>query len=518
MPKKRNVKKILIISAILFVAILVVRELVIEAIERANQEDKVYTSISDFTSIKEIAEYMGCTYIKEQESTGERYDIDIYLKFKYPLYTEEVSNEEYYYRMIALMLGFVDYQNIRLIDQENDIVIAVTCNKEKKEISSLLINGEDNYFGTQETLKSIEKYQALNISEIDIQAEEVKKLIEEDWITKEVNFGTKESIFNKYDIYFDEGIEVRTINKRVFNIVFTEKYDKAVVNGIKVNTPYDEIKQILGEPTFNHENYIKNLEKDIGYIGYKGKDIYVFFSENEISIYRVETANKSTEFADLIEIFYHDGDLTKFVSAITDMWPDYNEYRYSSNFIQLKYSLRGIEINYNVSNQNGVIVYNNYNGYINKENSIKEVINDVNLLPANTYLKLEEDAVDLAEAERKNQYNLMYENTKLGEPEIRTEDFNIFIKEQKEKEITLNFISKNRKYVNFEEKFKTENLWKYNETQYIYSIPNKGIYLFDLTTREHTPLIEGEAEYTIKEIINNQVLYDDTVLFVDALI
>ena len=67
MPKKRNVKKILIIAAILFIVILVVRELVIEAIERANQEDKVYTEISDFSNIKEIAEYMGCTYIKEEE-------------------------------------------------------------------------------------------------------------------------------------------------------------------------------------------------------------------------------------------------------------------------------------------------------------------------------------------------------------------------------------------------------------------------------------------------------------------
>lgn len=516
MPKKRNVKKILIIALILFIVILAVRELVIEAIERANAEDKIYTSVSDFESIKEIAEYMGCTYIKQEKTAGEKYDIDIYLKFKYPLYTEEVSNEEYYYKMIALMIGYLDYQNMRLIDEENDIVIAVTCDKEKKEISDLLINGQSNYFGTQETLKSIEKYQVLNISEIEVQAEEIKELIEKDWIAKEVNFGTKESTFNKYDIYFDEGIEVKIINKKIFNIVFTEKYNKAVVNGIKVNTSFDEIKQILGEPIFSHENYIENNQKDIGYIGYKGKDIYVFFSENEISIYRTEEANTSTELADLIETFNQDGDFKKFVSAVTDMWTDYNEYRYSSNFVQLKYSLRGIAINYNVNEQSGVTVYNNYNGYINKENSIKEVINDISLLPANTYLKLEDDAVDINEGERKNQYNIMYENTIIGEPNIITEEFNIFIAEQKEQEITLKFISKNRKYVNFEETFETTNLWKYNETQFIYSIPNKGIYLFDLTTREHTALIEGEAEYSIKGIENNQVLYDDTILFIDA--
>lgn len=518
MPKKRNVKKILLIVILLFIVILAVRELIIEAIERANAEDKIYTSISDFTSIKEIAEYMGCTYIKEGKSTGEKYDIDIYLKFKYPLYTEEVSNEEYYYRMIALMLGYLEYQNIRLIDQENDIVIAVRCNKETQEIDDLLINGDSNYFATQETLKSIEKYQLLNISEIEVQAEEIKKLIEKDWNSKEVDFGTKESTFNNYDIYIDEGIEARIVNKKVFNIVFTEKYNKPVVNGIKVNTSFEEIKQILGEPTFSHQNYIENKQQDIGYIGYKGKDIYVFFSENEVSIYRVEQANTSTEFADLIESFNQDGELTKFVSAVTDMWPDYDEYRYSNSFVKLKYSLRGIEINFNTNNQSGVTVYNNYNGYINKENSIKEVINNTSLLPANTYLKLAEDAVDNIEKERKNQYNIMYENTIVGEPNIKTEEFNIFIKEQKQQEMTLKFISKNRKYPNFEEKFETSNLWKYNETQFIYSISNKGIYLFDLTTREHKALIEGEAPYIIKEIDNNQIIYDDTVLFVEAVI
>ena len=106
MPKKKNVKKILIIVVILFALILGVRELALNAIERAKLENKTYTSISDFTSVKEIAKYMGCTYIKEEPSTGEKYDIDIYLKFKYPLYTDEVSNEDYYYKMIALMLEY----------------------------------------------------------------------------------------------------------------------------------------------------------------------------------------------------------------------------------------------------------------------------------------------------------------------------------------------------------------------------------------------------------------------------
>ena len=158
MPKKKNVKKILIIVVILFALILGVRELALNAIERAKLENKTYTSISDFTSVKEIAKYMGCTYIKEEPSTGEKYDIDIYLKFKYPLYTDEVSNEDYYYKMIALMLEYLNYQNIRLIDQENDIVIAVECDKEKKEIGACILGVLEGLAGLVLLFSGIQRF------------------------------------------------------------------------------------------------------------------------------------------------------------------------------------------------------------------------------------------------------------------------------------------------------------------------------------------------------------------------
>lgn len=67
MPKKRDVKKILIIAVILFALILGVRELALNAIERANLENKTYTSISDFTSVKEIARIYG-VYIHKRRT------------------------------------------------------------------------------------------------------------------------------------------------------------------------------------------------------------------------------------------------------------------------------------------------------------------------------------------------------------------------------------------------------------------------------------------------------------------
>lgn len=497
MPKKKNVKKILIIVVILFALILGVRELALNAIERAKLENKTYTSISDFTSVKEIAKYMGCTYIKEEPSTGEKYDIDIYLKFKYPLYTDEVSNEDYYYKMIALMLEYLNYQNIRLIDQENDIVIAVECDKEKKEIENLLINGEDNYFGTQENLKQIQKYQQLNVSELEIQAQEIKDLISSNWITSQVNFGTKESTFNNYDIYFDEGVEVKTISKKVFNIVFTEKYSNPVVNGIKVNTSFDEIKNILGEPTFNHSNYIKNKQKDIGYIGYKGKDIYVFFSENEISIYRVETIDTSTGLADAIANFNNNAETRSFISAITDMWPDYDLYGYDDDNLMLKYTLRGIKIAFTPS-EGGVYVYNNYNGYIADGVTIENIIKNANSIPQNVNIQLDKNLVDLYEEDRVKDYNNYYGNSFVETPDYTTSEFKIYkIDDQ------ITFLSYNRKYPNSIIKQKINIFIPYSDTEFIYIDEKNQTYKYDATTITSQNLQEDTQMLTV----NNKKIF-----------
>ena len=498
MPKKRNIKKILIITLILLVAIIVVRDLIVDAIERANIENKVYTSVTDFRSIKEIAEYMGCTYIKEEKSTSEEYDLDIYLKFKYALYTDEVSNEEYYYRMIALMLGYLDYQNIRLVDQANDIVIVVQADSEKQEITKLLINGQIDYFGTQETLKSIKDYQILDAVELEIQAEEVKNLIAQNWVAKEVEFGTKESNFENYDIYFDEGIEVKTINKKVFNIIFTEKYNKEIVNGIKVNTPFEEIKQILGTPTFSNENYIETTQKDIGYIGYKGLDIYVFFSENEISVYRVEEPNTSTGLADAIANFQSETQLRSFVSTITDMWPDYDYYGYDEENVELKYSLRGIRISFN-SSEAGVFVYNNYNGYIADGVTIEEIVQDTKVLPSTVKLKIEEDLVNIYEQNRITTYNNNYGNTFMGQPHRTTSEFKINFTTD-----AIKFLSTNRTYPNSTLDMTSRTFINYSDTEFIIANSEGQVHKYNAATLELSDLSEDTSILTVN---NQKFLY-----------
>lgn len=511
MPKKKNIKKILIISILLLVVILAVRQLVVDVIERNSIEEKEYNSISDFSSIEEIAKYTGCTYIKEENSTGDKYDIDIYLKFKYPLYTDEVSNEEYYYRLIALMVEFENYQNIRLIDEENDIVIAVECDKENKEIKTLLINGDSNYYGTQENLKELKKYAELNTTKLKIQSKIINELINKSWEYNQMNFGTKESQYDGYEIYFDEGIEVKKAGKKVLNIVFTEKYGDSVVNDLKVSNTKDEIMNKLGDPTFKNDR--------LSLIGYKGEKIYAFFSDNRISIYPVEKDYEDIQFASLINEFIENKDFKTFTDKLTDIWPNYDYYDYGDDYTDISYITRGFKFQYNVENskRDGILLYNNYSGSlisrINKENISNVYYQNEDLV----YL-YEQDNVG-GEHNYKNKY-LEYESIKKEVFSIETlqkeraryekDSSEYFVVVQKD---GIKIISIDNKNPNTEiNELVYTYFWIDNENL-IYSIRNKGIYKFNVKTQEKTTVVEGNDNFYIYDYQNGNIYFDEKICF-----
>ena len=86
---------------------------------------------------------------------------------------------------------------------------------------------------------------------------ELTNLINNNWNPSNVNLGTKESTFKKYDIYFEEGIEIRNISKKVFNIVFNDKYQKDVISGIKVGTNLDSIENRFGTAPYTSTGILR---------------------------------------------------------------------------------------------------------------------------------------------------------------------------------------------------------------------------------------------------------------------
>ena len=107
-------------------------------------------------------------------------------------------------------------KNFQLIDKENDITIQVICKNGK--IASIMINGIEDYFIYMDSQISLKSYEEIPETEFIIESPVLQDCVNNFWNDGTVWFGERDSIFNGYDIYHDEGIRVRTICGKIYNI------------------------------------------------------------------------------------------------------------------------------------------------------------------------------------------------------------------------------------------------------------------------------------------------------------
>ena len=396
--KKKIIKIVLIVSIVLFLIILIIANKVAEKKKIEDEKEnyyanKIYNSIEDFKTVEEVIIYKKAKYIKEEESNVEGYDVDIYTNLKYPLYTDTENNSLFYKDMIKKIAYVLQYKNFRVIDEEKNIVIAAICDASKKSIVKLYVNGEENYWENRELATNLNRINTQEASRnIVIQSEELKNLIANQWKRNKLKIEITKNKIGDYEIFEEQGLQIRTIYKKVFNIIFTSDYNKEVVNNIKTGTDLKEIIRILGTPTFGEEN--------LGLIGYKGEKIYVFFTESKISVYRVEDQyEKLDEFIILIEKFEREKNVKEFVNGITDICPDYDQYDWDKNYVHLQYTLKGIKIEFNISSNQGITYSSNFTGKIRENLTVQDIQNNIEKLPKYTFFD-SEDSVYKLELER----------------------------------------------------------------------------------------------------------------------
>ena len=385
--KKKIVIGILILFIIVLLIYLTIRYL----------QGLTYDPEKPYQTIKEAVEALGHTYLKEETSTEEGFSKDIYLNFSVDLYTEENSNEKIYNDLIYILARVEKYKSFRLIDPEKETVIAVLANEKEKKLVRIYINGDDNYFGRHRSMATIEEYKETPTTEFIVQSQIIQELIRTNWSTN-INLETEEEKREDYRIYLDEGLEVKKVDNKVFNIVFTENHANTLVNGIKVGETIDTVISILGTPTFGSKNE--------GLVGYKGEQFYIFFMEKGISVYPVLKNYETEEFMQLVTTYTEEGNASNFVNEVTGLWSDYDLYEHDTNYVKLRYTLKGIEIQFNITPNHGITYYQNYQG------EIKEGINFSNLkekeeeLSSYTYFQLDTDLVYKTEQERFNAFLL----------------------------------------------------------------------------------------------------------------
>lgn len=515
MEKKKDKKLIKIIISIIIILILLLILVIVKLKNMTVQENKeldrikAYTTIDDFKTVEEVAKYLECDYIKQEKSKVENYSLDFYIKIKLLPYTDNNSNEIFYNKLISYSAKVLKFDNFRIIDKENNNVIEVVCDKEKENIKSIFINGESNYFAKRDSEIQINNYEKVKETNLTIQSDILTKLINNDWRIKESDIGTKESTFDSYDIYFDEGIEIRKIDNKVFNIVFTDKYKLNVVNNITTSTSKQDIIKILGEPTFEDE------QTEV--IGYKGKDIYIFFNtEKEISVYKaIQESKEDTEFSELLDKYIEDKNIEEFMNKIKQIWNDYDKSQVNSNIKDLRYSLKGLEVT-----NNSINIYSNFLTNIYKNKSIDEFKSEI--LTANGIIFYNSNLVFKNETDRNKSLNstkYVLDNfviAKYDDEEnnnsIQSSEFLEYKAYSNENTFSVMFISKNNNYANSELKENINyGLW-INDYVYLYSINNKGIYVYNARTREYLTLVTGNDEFKIISYDNNILRYDEKQL------
>jgi len=500
------VKKNKIVTAIIVLLIIIL--VILAVIQNIKAKEKEYTTVSEFNSVRELLEYLGCQYYSEKKSKTEGFSTDIFLKFDRELYTDGESNETFFRYIPVALTEASNFQSIRLIDERNEIVMEIKADAETKTIE-YAINGRKDYFKYMDSLKSMENYTEDKMVSFDIESQELKNTIQQKWTAKNINYGSKESTYDKYDIYLEEGIKVRNTNSKVYNIIFTTRYNKEVVDGIKVGESKEKIIEKLGKPNFG------GIDKSV--LGYISKDFYIFFLEDEISVYRIDR-EISDSFSKLLDEFIGEKDVKAFMNKLTDIWSDYDIYNYDTNYLYITYPSKGVEIGYNHANGNGIKIYRNFSGKIYDEKSIKDVLNN-NELPDEIFLVLDKDLIYEKEQMRMLQKSECIRSAASGEEEIDKDNksnkffitYELNYKSDLSQKIKVKFLSKTQDYASSElDESISVNSYKWiNDDNILYSVKEEGIYLYNAVTRKNTNIIKGTSEFEIKFFENNILKYDD---------
>ena len=497
MKKKRKMSKI---SIIILVAIIVIIAIVINTLipikRRPSSQNKVneISSPKDFKSIGEAIDYTGSNMISQNGN-------NIYVKIKYPTYTNQMSNQKYYLTLISYVAQIRGYKSFNIIDEEKNININVTCDKELKIIKDYKINGVSNYFGKEDSKIEIENYTKSPEISLNIQSDVIKRTISKNWQYKNINYGTMESTFDERKIYFEEGYDVRVIENdnqapKVLGIVFNSRYNGNIVNNLSTKNTIEDVKNVLGEPTFKYGNDTL--------IGYKSKDIYVFFIKSydgiEVSIYNNEQYN-TEEFSGAVTKFLSNKTYNTFINDVFESWSDYTKYSsFDSNGVEIDYYNKGVKLEFNTSNPSGVTLYNNFKGKITNDISIEQVLAKEKELPDNVYF-VNEDSIFLCERERVSRY-YFDENLTLS-----NEVFYVLSVDMGNA-LTYKFVSIDRKNPDFEIIDNVKSFMWLDNTHFVYGVSNKGIFMVDALTRKQTDVVRGTSTYNITK-------YEDGVLYYD---
>ena len=387
----KNKKLFIIIIILLVILLITILGIIGRSIMNSTSNAPIYSTIESMPDVKTLINQMYGKFVKMEDSKNDKYYKDIYVELKYNLYENDIAKKDFYNALISNVAQMMNYSNVRIIDEDKQIEIKIVCDKENRTLIGSYINDDTNFYGHYESQKALANYKPTSITNMRLDSNELKTLTQNGWNKNELTIGKNSEVIDKYIEYPEYGIYIYEIDEKVFNLIFDTRYKSSVINGIKVGDSLENVVKTLGNPTFG------NVEE--GYIGYKGEKLYVFFNSEEISIYPVE--NNTSDLSQLIKQYESDNSIKKLVSSATDIWENYEEYYYDEYTVNLTYPLIGLKFQFGITENHGIIIYNNFTGKI-FDNHTQEELSKAELeIPSYIYF-VQEDSVNEYEYERYN--------------------------------------------------------------------------------------------------------------------
>ena len=196
--------------------------------------------------------------------------------------------------------------------------------------------------------------------------------------------GFKDYKLEGQNAVFEEGFTLYCDGTYVRCVVFSDKYEKEIVGHLKVGESFETIEQKLGTPTFKRDDCI----------GYKTKEVYVFFYENEVSVYQNKKySNKDLEIliSNYIDGIYENG-RTYFLANIRNNYTDFIIKKDETTDTMIVSSItRQITLKLD---ELGNIEVELYNGYEISEDLTR------NYIKQGIYKENKEDLTEILESER----------------------------------------------------------------------------------------------------------------------
>lgn len=415
------------------------------------------------------------------------------------------DSKNFYENLIQYTAKVLEYKSFTIKDEKHNTSILVKCKTQEKIVETYAIDNIFNYFDKAENEKNLSNFQRIEPINIEVTSEILNKIIANKWQIAGLDLGTSESTYRNYNIYFDEGYEVRFVSGKIFNMIFTEKYTENVISNLKVGSSEKDIVRTLGNPQFKAGDLL----------GYKGKNLYLFFYKNQISVYRIEEY-KTDNIVETIEKFSKDNNSKELMDQMRILWNDYDIFENDVNYDRLQYTLKGMSIKFDSTTKKGIILYNNYEGNIYGNISIQELIETKQSVPENIYIE-NEDLVFVTEKSRVNKLddttsNKNYSSSIIVNTSNKFKTHTSQVKTGNSTYYKTRFISINNENPNSElRELMTSGIW-YNDDILIFSVSNRGIYTYNAQTRTYSTITTGKEIYKIKKIKDNILFYDENAI------